>query len=97
MRNDFHAFAEGFLESGKAPGMLPLPQTSDALLEFLGEGMASNPCTVFITHDFFAAVLMHYLGIKAPDRINWCAYLEGVCLIACEEKMTFRHFHNFPR
>lgn len=94
MRDDFHAFARDYIDRGNAPGMRPLSPTSEELLGFLTEKMSSHRCTVFITHDFFAAVLMHYLGLKAPDRTDWCSYLEGVCLIKDESGMTFRRFRG---
>lgn len=92
MKNDFHAFAEDYLNQGVAPGMLPLSPTSEELLGFLSGRMMPNACTVFITHDLFAAVLMHFLGLKSPDRTDWCAYLEGVCLIATDDKPICRRF-----
>jgi broad specificity phosphatase PhoE len=90
MRADFHVFATGYVDSGLAPGMRPIPEASEQLLTFLFEQMAVADCTMFITHDFFAATLMSYLGLKAPDETDWCDYLEGVCLADLEGERTFR-------
>ncbi len=81
MRTDFHAFADPYLDSGLAQGMRPLADASEELLEFMGREMDGADCTVFITHDLFAVALMSYLGLKAPDRSDWCDFLEGVCLL----------------
>jgi broad specificity phosphatase PhoE len=93
MRTDFHAFAGGYLDSGLALGMRPIPEASEQLLAFLDEQVAEADCTVFVTHDFFSAALMSYLGLKAPDRSDWCTYLEGVCLVKNPGATTaFRRF-----
>lgn len=81
LRTDFHAFADAYLDTGIASGMRPVPEASEELLTFLDRQMAEADCTVFVTHDFFAAALMSYLGLKAPDRSDWCRYLEGVCIL----------------
>lgn len=90
MRHDFHDYATAYLDDGIAPGSRSVPEASEELLSFLLDKMAPWECTVFITHDFFAAALMSYLGLKAPDRDDWCDYLEGVCLIASTSGVTFR-------
>jgi broad specificity phosphatase PhoE len=92
MRADYHTFAQRYLEDGVAPGMRFLPEASEELLAFLRQRMSPRGCTVFITHDLFAAALMSFLGLKAPDRNDWCDYLEGVCLIDDGSRMTCRRF-----
>jgi broad specificity phosphatase PhoE len=91
LRTDFHAFADAYLDTGVAEGMRPVPEASEELLAFLEQKMADADCTVFVTHDFFAAALMSYLGLKAPHRDDWCGYLEGVCILKdCGGRARFR-------
>ena len=92
MRQDFHMFATGYLDRGVAPGMVPIPEASEKLIRFMREKMREAACTLFITHDFFSATLMSYLGLKIPDRIDWCDYLEGVCLVEKNDEIEFRRF-----
>jgi len=92
MREDFSAYATMYLDEGTALGTRPMPEASEELLSFLLNKMAPWDCTIFITHDFFAAALMSYLGLKAPDKDDWCDYLEGVCLIINATGVTFRRF-----
>ena len=92
MKKDFHVYATGYLDGGTAPGTRPLSEASEELLSFLRAEMALYDCTVFISHDFFAAALMCYLGLKAPDRDDWCDYLEGVCILLEPDGTSYRRF-----
>jgi len=94
MRADYHAFVGTYVDTGRAPGMRPLSEASEQLLEFLHREMSVFDCTVFVTHDLFAAALMSFLGLKAPCREDWCDYLEGVCVIAGPEGHSYRRFLN---
>ena len=69
-------------------------EASEQLLEFLHREMSVFDCTVFVTHDLFAAALMSFLGLKAPCREDWCDYLEGVCVISGPEGHSYRRFLN---
>ena len=71
------------------PGMQPVPQASEDMLAFITAKMKVAECAVFITHDFFSAALMSFLGLKAPGRESWCNYLEGVCVIDRGDGPTF--------
>ncbi len=93
LRTDYHAFADAYLHNGLAQGMRPIPDASEELLAFLDQHTTGGDCTVFITHDFFSAVLMSYLGLKAPDRTDWCNYLEGVCVL--QDEVAGRRFRRF--
>jgi broad specificity phosphatase PhoE len=92
MRTDYHAFVGAYLDDGRAPGMRSLSEASQQLLEFLHREMAPFDCTIFITHDLFAAALMGFLGLKAPCREDWCDYLEGVCLVSGPDGYEYRRF-----
>ena len=92
MRQNFHVYATAYLDGGMAPGTRPLSEASEELLVFLLAEMAPHDCTVFVTHDFFAAALMSYLGLKAPDSDDWCDYLEGVCILLEPEGPSYRRF-----
>jgi broad specificity phosphatase PhoE len=97
MRADYTAFVAGYLATGGAPGMRPVPEASEQLLAFLEEKMCDDGCTVFVTHDIFAATLMSYLGLKAPDRSDWCDFLEGVCIIRSGTRREYRRFVALER
>ncbi len=92
MQADFHAYATGYLDQGIAPGSRPVPEASEELLAWVVGEMGSASCTLFITHDFFSAALMSYLGLKAPDRDDWCDYLEGVCVLDGPQGVQLRRF-----
>ena len=92
MQADFHGYATGYLDNGVAPGSLAIPDASEELIAFMAEAMVPWAYTVFITHDFFSATLMSFLGLKAPDEDDWCDYLEGVCLLDGPSGLTFRRF-----
>jgi len=92
MRANHHDFACRFFETGRAAGMRFFPEASMKLLAFLRQQMSSDGCTIFITHDLFAAALMSFLGLKAPEKGDWCDYLEGVCLADDGIRVTYRRF-----
>jgi len=94
LRRDFHAFVEAYVNEGVAPGMRPAHEASEELLAFLTQHTSKADCTVFVTHDLFSAVLLNHLGLKAPDRDDWCDTLEGVCLIQDGDGTSFRRFEG---
>jgi hypothetical protein len=77
---EFASFATAYVESGRAPGMHPLEVACESLLASLRERLAPG-LTLFVTHDFFAAGLLAFLGLKRPTRTDWADYLEGVCFV----------------
>lgn len=92
MKADYHAFTSELLTTGHAPGTKPMAPECDAVLAQMHTQMAGAACTIFLSHDLFVAVMMAHLGLKAPTREDWCAYLEGVCLIETPSGFSFRRF-----
>ena len=90
MRTNFHVYALKYLDTGTAAGTRPLHAASEELISFLLDKMQPHDMTLFVTHAFFAAILMSYLGLKAPDWDDWCDYLEGVCILAKGSEVQFR-------
>lgn len=91
MMNDFHGFMDRFLETGIIKGMRDLAEASEELIDFIEKTMNKSKTSILVSHDLHVACMMRFLGLKKPDRDDWCDYLEGICFIQEEGQITIRH------
>ncbi|MEJ6123597.1 histidine phosphatase family protein [Vibrio sp. 2-Bac 85] len=91
MMNDFHGFMDRFLETGLSKGMRALAEASEELCDFIKKIMNKSNISVLVSHDLHVACMMRFLGLKKPDRDDWCDYLEGICFIEDQGKLSVRH------
>lgn len=91
MMADFHGFMDRFLETGIIKGMRALAEASEELCDFIEKIMEKSNTSVLVSHDLHVACMMRFLGLKKPDRDDWCDYLEGICFIEEQGKLSVRH------
>jgi hypothetical protein len=79
-QKNFMDFALSYLTHGIAPGMKAVSTGAEIMLGYIHKNM-KQPLNIFISHDFFIALLSDFLGLRPVNRDHWCQYLEGFCCI----------------
>lgn len=92
MLKDYFGFMEQYLEAGSASGMRNFSSASHDLITEVTLRCRECQISVFVTHDLHAASLMRFTGVKNSNRHDWCDYLEGVCVLIMDEKVSLRRF-----
>ena len=94
LEDGFTSFAIKYIKTGFASCSKPLVEGSELFLEFIRRRMTTN-LSVFVTHDYFIAIMLDFLGLKKFDGISMCDFLEGFCIIErTDGSIFFRHFSS---
>lgn len=90
MSADFYAFIEHYVTTGFASGMRPIADASNELIHFVKSQLSKESISVLVSHDLHIVCLMSFLGLKVPNRNDWCDYLAGICFVKSGNDLSVR-------